>query len=224
MNRFQTGLIGTLFLGMANVASAAVIENVSSWDGSQYISSFGESNTATYGQTFTVGADNRLDSFTFFINDRVNPDFIDFRAYIMGWNGVRATGPILWESGDLSTSNNSGADGFEQFDLLTGGVDLLSGQQYVAFFSASELFDGVIGSGVMGAMHSNTYDSGNFVYMNNGDDFSQLTSNSWDQWLNSDLAFEMGFNTASVPEPSTLLLLTVGLAGLGFTNRTKKKA
>ena len=52
------------------------------------VGSWGEGSSETVGQTFTVGNDNRLDSFIFFVLDAQNPDFIDFAAYVMEWNGM----------------------------------------------------------------------------------------------------------------------------------------
>ncbi len=102
----------------------------SSWNGSSFISPFGESNTATYGQTFTVGSEASLDNFTFYLNDNVNPDFTDFEAFVMGWDGTRARGGVLYQSASLSTTNNNGSDGFEEFSINTGGLFLTSGSQY----------------------------------------------------------------------------------------------
>lgn len=220
MNTVKT-LFATLILIVSASAQAAVIETTSSWDGSQSIQPFGETNTATYGQTFTVGADSSLNSFSFFINDSVNPDYVDFEAYVMSWDGSMATGSILYQSAGMSTTNNGGLDGMEQFTINTGGLDLTAGSQYVAFFSASNLFDGIVGTSVVGGMGTNPYADGNFVYMNNGSDFSQLTAASWTQWAAYDLAFEMDFGAAGVSEPATLLLMGLGLAGLGFSARKK---
>lgn len=207
---------------------ASTVETVSQWNGAQYIRPFGENNTATYGQTFTVGSDNYLDSFTFFINDFVNPDFVDFRAYISAWDGSKSVGQTLFSSSDLHTSNNNGANGFEEFEILTSGLSLLSGAEYVAYFSTSYLFDGIRGTSIVGAT-DNTYADGNFVYMNNRDNFSKLNSINWNQRKRSDLAFTMKFSdelqggAQSVPAPTSIVLIGLGLMGLSFSRKNNNK-
>ena len=189
----DTDLIVTA--GGSGGGSQTIIETVSSWDGSRYISSFGETNTATYGQTFTVdGPETVLDSFTFYVNDNVNPDYVDFEAFVMEWDGTKATGPILHSSSPISTTNNGGSDGFETFTINTGGISLTAGKRYVAFFCASNLFDGQYGTGRFGGVVGSTYAGGSFVHDNNGSNFSQLTTSPWDNTTGGrwgDLAFEI---------------------------------
>jgi hypothetical protein len=48
------------------------------------------------GQSFTAPAGiNAMQSFTFFLNDRLNPDPVRFTANLVGWDGVKPVGPIL---------------------------------------------------------------------------------------------------------------------------------
>lgn len=213
-------LFALSFVGSVN---AGVIDTTPNWDGNSSISSFGEPNTATYGQTFTAGSETSLDSFTFYLNDRENPDFTDFEAFVMGWDGEKATGSILYQSEPLSTTNNNGSDGFEEFTINTAGVTLNSGSQYVAFFSASNLFDSVFGNSIWGITYNDIYSGGQFVFINNGSNFSSLTSDAWFGLENSDLAFSMTFSdgSVSVPEPGTLALLMLGLAGMGYSRKKK---
>ena len=220
----QCLLFSTFLLLFASLVHATTIIDTTPADGSAGL--FGEPNSATYGQVFTVPAvDNRLDNYTFYIDDDVNPDFVDFEAFVMGWDGSKATGSILYQSSAISTTNNGGSNGFEAFTINTGGLTLNSGQQYVAFFSASNLFDGSIGTSSWSINSSNVYSGGDFVYMNNGNNFSQLTSSNWRIGSGWDLAFKMTFNEGQqnpIPEPATMILFGVGLMGLAGVSRRKK--
>ncbi|HEY2573346.1 MAG TPA: hypothetical protein VGH65_04725, partial [Verrucomicrobiaceae bacterium] len=83
------------------------------WNGVDGIGNFGEPSDATYGQTFTAPANARkLSSFAFYVDDNQNPDRVDFQGFVMAWDGSKATGPVLFQSGTLSTTNNHGAGGF----------------------------------------------------------------------------------------------------------------
>ncbi|WP_374438216.1 hypothetical protein [Inhella sp.] len=190
------------------------------------VSPFGESNTATYGQTFLVtGAETRLQGFQLRLNDNLNSDFVDFAAYVYAWDGAKATGPQLWASGAQSSSNNGGADGMELFSFSTGGVDLVAGQQYVAFLSASNFFDGVNGTAFMELSNSDAYAGGNFVYFNNGNNFGALTASTWDCAGSCiggrDLWFKADFSAPNnqVPLPASLYLVGIGLLTSGALRR-----
>lgn len=225
--RFVRGLaLAGLLASMSSTAGAATItiDTVPFWNGSNYIHLFGEFNTATYGQVVTVPAGvTQLDSFTFYLDDIQDPDFVDFHAFVHAWDGVKATGAQLFQSGAMSTTNNGGAGGFEAFTVNTGGVPVAAGQEYVLYFSASLLFDGDQGRANWGTINQNaqapdTQPGGNFVFMNNSNDLSLLTTNLWSQ-RQGDLAFAASFSDGVVPEPSTALLVGLGLAGLSLRKR-----
>src|SRR6185295_2173844 len=81
------------------------------------ISTFGYPNTATYGQTITaVAGTTQLNSFSFYIQ---TSGTITYRAYVMAWDGAKATGPILFQSLDQVTSGT----GLNQYSYNTGGVN-----------------------------------------------------------------------------------------------------
>jgi uncharacterized protein YhjY with autotransporter beta-barrel domain len=164
-----------------------------------FFQSFGDPSEATFGQTFTapVGA-SLLQSFSFYLDDGQNPDAVQFRAFVMGWDGVKASGPVLFQSGPLATTNNGGLDGYERFQVdIPGGIPLIGGGSYVAFLHA--LFDGVSGDANMGMIIPGSYPGGGFVHFDNGPDFSLLTTNPWMQdFFFLDMAFALVFGTAAV--------------------------
>ena len=208
--------------GVGTAQAATLIDTTPTWNGTQAISTFGEPNTATYGQTFTVGSDNVLNDFTFWLNDSTSQP-ISFAGYVMAWDGSKAAGSILYQSGQRSTT---GAAGMEQFTFNTGGTTLASGQQYVAFLSASNFFDGIASEGSMGYL-GDVYSGGGFVFNNNGSNFSQLTTQAWENRLGpNDAAFRANFAAGSaqaVPEPSSSLgLLAFGGFVAGKILKRKK--
>ena len=223
----QVAVLVGVFVAASHSAHAVTItiDTVPSWNGSNYIHTFGEINTATYGQVVTVPAGTSyLNSFTFYLDDQLDPDFVDFHAFVHAWDGTKATGAQLYQSAAMSTTNNGGAGGFEAFTINTGGVSVTSGQQYVLYFSASLLFDGSLGRSHWGTINQgatppDTQPGGNFVFMNNGNDLSSLTTNNWSQ-RQGDLAFTASFSdTPAVPEPSTALLVGLGLGGMAIRRR-----
>jgi hypothetical protein len=186
INSTPTPTIDVITNSFANGSSITTVQNWSTGG----INGFGETDTATFGQTFTVPADsNNFNSFTFYLNDYSNPDNVDFRGYVMAWDGSKAIGSVLFESGIFSTKGESG---YEKFTLSTGGLNLNAGQQYVAFLNASKEFDGVSGTAEVG-MTNNLYSGGNMVFLNHGSNFNSVTSNSWNSWSGNDLAFTMDF-------------------------------
>lgn len=180
---------------------------------------WGNPNTATYGQTITVGSDNILNSFTFYLR---GGQATAFRGYVMQWNGSSATGPVVWSSGNQLYTPP--ASGFQAEQMNTGGVTLQVGDQYVLFFSTSEVYDPNQNSGVtfQSVAGHDAYNGGLFVFNNNGGNFGALTTTGWAQnWQGQgdDLSFQA--DLTSTPEPGSLFLLGSGLVGLGGAVRRK---
>ena len=191
--------------------SSAYAVSVIDTTGASFIGllSFGEPGTATYGQTFTAtGPELQLDSFMFRFDDYSSlsdQDAIDFAAYVYAWNGSMATGPQLYSSGVISSTNNGGAGGFEVFSFNTGGIQLVDGQQYVVFLSTSLFFDGLSGHSAWELSNSDAYNAGNFVHINNGNDFSLLFNSPWEDASPRDLWFKANFSVP-VPVQPTLVI------------------
>lgn len=196
------------------------------------ISPFGKASTATYGQTFmTAGGFNTLQNFSFWLNDGFdsqNAADVRFKAYIMQWDATNghATGPVLYSSG--LQSGPSGAS--QRYDFITGPLLLNGGSQYVAFLSASGLFASMPATATteMEITVEGTYTGGQFVYADNGDDFDALSSTEWDFWnntpeLQTHFFAEFSGDVSVVPEPSTVLLLAIGLSAMLVVAMKKKR-
>lgn len=206
-------LVGLVLWAGASQAGATTNISTLPFISDDYIYPFGEGGTATYGQTVTVPGDNVLDSFSFWLNDTLNTDYVDFAGYVMAWDGSKATGSVLWSSTPASTTNNGGQDGWEQFTFDTGGLALTSGAEYVLFLSASDYYDALEGTAFM-AGGTTPYADGRFVYMNNDEAFSELTLYSWDTYYIDDTAFEAQFSAGgpAIPAPGAILLGSLGTA------------
>ncbi len=104
-------------LGFLTQAGAnTIIDTTPAWNGSSGISSFGNPNTATYGETITAptNGDTQLENFTFFIN---GPSQQSFKGYVYAWNGSEATGPALYTSPTMSLA---GGNAYEATTFNTG--------------------------------------------------------------------------------------------------------
>jgi hypothetical protein len=228
----KTSLVRVLsgsFLGalLTLSASAQVVDTTATWNGTDSIAPFGESDTATYGQTFTATAGlNQLNNFTFWLNSGSGPDAVDFAAYVMEWDAIlsRATGSILFQSAQQILPFNTPA--MTPFVFNTGGLVLDASKQYIAFLSASNFFDGSFGTANAGYLFDDVYANGGFWFSNNGNDFGSLTSNQWENFVGAgvdDLAFRANFSVP-VPEPSTYGVIgAAALCGMVALRRLRRK-
>jgi hypothetical protein len=220
-------------LGQAGRARAEQIDTTGAWNGSSNVFELGEPNTATYGQTFTVkGPDTVLDSFSFYLKS-FSGGPVNFGAYVMEWDGAKATGPVLYQSTKQTLPAGSG---FTQF-TFDPGVPLTAGKQYVAFLSSSYYFTGSTSLAAIGTVDTNPYPDGRFLFRNNGPNPSLLTTTPWETWwpASTDTAFRASFsrpqtftsptgNPTAVPEPGALALVTLGALGLlGHSWRRARK-
>jgi len=217
--------IATAALALGFAATPALAQDVdttATFGGE--IGSFGTPNTATYGQTFTVGADNALNSFTMYLDSGWGGT-LDFQAYVYAWNGSRAVGNALYTSATQHFDNA----GHAAFDFSTGGLNLASGQQYVAFLTTT----GVANSGSASALMpyagygNDVYSGGDFVFFNNGNDFASLTGQDWDfagGWGDAHFKADFTAGISAVPEPAAwgMLIGGFGLAGGMVRSRARK--
>jgi len=194
-------------------ATASVIDNTGI---TSKIQPFGYYDTSTYGQTFTVGADNVLNGFSMYLYG--NKQSLDLRGYVAGWDGSKATS-ILYTS---ATRSVTPGQGLMEFSFDTGNLGLTEGQKYVMFLSVSDLGEQAYSTYDMPATN-NSYAGGDFVFFNNGLDFGSLTTRAWDcrECGFGDVAFKAEFSpsTGDVPEPASLALLGLGFAGIAALRR-----
>ena len=216
--RITSFAVGTVCLLLGGgPLSAVTIDTVALWDGSSFIESFGIPDTQTYGQTVTVPLGLPvLQSFSF---EMQLPTTLAFRGEVYAWDGTRAAGPNLFESGVTSTTDGSV---FQLITFNTGGVTLVPGGVYVLFASSSRDNSGHSGGGMWGVTQfDDTYAGGTAVYINNGSDTTPWTLEDW-AGVPGDLAFQATFVSGSgVPEPSTTLLLASALIGLSVASRRR---
>ena len=226
--------IGSLLSGAALAAGSLLIampawgatsvDTTQSYTGAW--SPFGNPDTSTYGQTFTVGADNVLDSFSLFLTGAAsNP--VGFKAYVYGWDGSKATGPQLFAS-SLQSFSGSLSNNPTEFVFSTGGLGLITGAQYVAFLFAD--FSGSRGTVSMpyaGAIGSEQMPGGGFVYYNTGGDFGALTTSTWDKASGADdVWFKASFSqgdVGAIPEPASWALFLFGFFTVGGLMRSAKR-
>ena len=220
-------VLGTFTLATASARATTLIDTT---PGTTIIGNFGEPNSATYGQTITAPAvDHVLTDFTFYMDDYLtlaSPEFVNFEAYVYGWDTVNfhTTGPALFASAPLSSTNNGGLNGLEAITINTGAVSLTPGGNYVLFFTASNLFNSTAGQSFFSIRDTNPYAGGHFVFSNNGNNFGQLGSTTWDGGNFGGGIYDQAFQATFVPEPSSGVLAVVGLACLAWLKSRRRAA
>ena len=211
--------LGAALLGSGTAFAQSI--DTTGGTGKLEVAPFGVTNTSTYGETFTATANNVLTSYSLYLNG--NASNLQFASYIYAWDGNKATGPALFSS--AVQSYNGGSDVAFTFNP---GANLVSGSKYVAFLTTAGLQAGQANQTVqMPVVSSSTYAGGDFVYYNTGDNFAQLTSNTWDCHDGcgfGDAFFKASFGAAAVPEPASWAMMILGMGAIGYAMRRRKVA
>lgn len=196
----------------AGQAQAQSIDTTGAWDGSQFISSFGLPNTATYGQTITAPAGQPAVLQAFDVRINSQSVALPFKFYVYEWDAVnnRATGPALYTSASETTQAVSQ---FQTYGVSGLNVSLVAGKQYVLFASVSET-PGPNAATRWAAVTNTAYAGGNFVFFNNGTNTSLWTSSAWNT-IGLDLAFTA--TIAAAPVAPSLAVASAGSGQATFT-------
>lgn len=211
-------LLASALLSAAGTAHAGVIDSTGHPGN---VGNFGEPNTATYGQTFSLAGNHALNSFSLYLTGEIFAP-VHFKAYVYEWNGAHATGAALYASGAQSFGG-AGPGSAKEFAFNTGSLSLVGGKTYVAFLSTSGLFDNVLSTARMPIAPNDAIAGGSFVYINNGNVFDRVTDTMWNS-RDHDVWFKASYDggtAADVPLPATLPLLGAGLLALGLVRRRK---
>lgn len=215
MNQMVSAFVATAFLAGSMAAGAVTISN-SATVGT--VSPFGTPDTLTYGQVFTAPVTGTLDAFTLSLNGGVGALF----GGVGTWNGTADYGvgfgsPInLYQSVDVPTVVG-GAYTF------TPNVEVTAGELYVAYLSAFDVV-GATGTTTM-PLGDNSDPNINYFVWNNATD--PRNNGAWNYSSNQgEVLFSATFSRAPalVPEPGTLTLLGLGLAGFGAARSRKLAA
>ena len=184
------------------------IDTTIGWNGIDGYQPFGTDGAETMGQTFNSGRNNVLKDFSFYLNPEYGDLNVVFKFYVMAWNGQEATGPVLFQSGLLSTAGlptYTAAPGcFTEFTIDTQDLSLMSNTNYVAFLSSVGLEAYSNAGAVVGARYDNPYQGGGLFFSVQRNDFSLLSTTDW---VNAGDVYDFAFKAdlLSVQEPNSII-------------------
>lgn len=191
---------------------------------------------ASYGQSFTVqtGAPTLLNEFQFWLRDNLITGSTPYHAYLFSWDpATRRTGDTYLFRSDPQ-SYSAGVTTPTAFSFVTGGVNLVGGQSYIAVLSSVEFPtapSGLVPGMVVSTNWPNDGYAGGSSFVRFGPaGLGTLTSGPWTLagGTGVDFAFRATFGTGAgpvppttVPEPSTLVLAASGVLGVALLRRRR---
>ena len=173
---------------------------------------FGNPNTATYGQTFTLPAgDGILTSWTFSLEGTDNSYPMQFGVALWDTGNSRMAAAPFYLSSPINTVVGDANYTF------TPNLALNPAQEYVAFLTITNTPG--TGTSSMPFSGGNLYAGGSFFFINNGTDPSLWTTQAWQTIDGADVALTAQFDPAppvngAVPEPGTFALFGTGALGM----------
>jgi hypothetical protein len=204
----RTALLGLAItvLARATIVSSSQSSSTQPW---------GVNEDSVYGQTLNAPVDLYLDSFTFFLGPPASGTVnIQYEADVYAWNTTtnEASGSALYVSPLQSYTSSSTQLTYTPVTFFPE-VSVTSGDEYVLFITTAGLQGGQAASAI--SVGSGTeYTEGTFVFQQAGNTVEPNIN-----WIvnraSVDLAFSADFEDFQNPEPSTVGLLGMGLAGLG---------
>ncbi len=205
------GVAILFFVVVVSLGATTINTTFPAWDTSSSVSTFGRPNTATYGQTLTVPAVDLTLVEMQMAFDAFGAA-VSFRPYLYDWDGTKATGPALW-SGPLETSDSTA--GFQTFTWIPNVMGA-AGDTWVFFVSTAADSGPDAGGKWAQPQSQNLYAGGGFVFLNNGSDPSEWTTDAWTQnFLGSgtDMTFSATWEPDAnggtpIPETSTWIMFT----------------
>ncbi|MBL8556416.1 MAG: PEPxxWA-CTERM sorting domain-containing protein [Phenylobacterium sp.] len=151
---FEHGGAWTTQFGAGNVVFNATFEeatysNYDSWNGSEFIFSFGDPDTTSYGQTFFAPG-GALTSFNFLIHNysggggggggcegpcEASLGPVDANFVVAAFDGTRPVGPVLYSTATTIPVS----DTYAWTNIGAFNVQLQQGRQYIAFLTTANI-------------------------------------------------------------------------------------